>query len=134
MDCVREITMPNATGGIMMSIPARHQVRVTIGKNGLARTVDYGDAKPILRFALDQYFKEETRYVPACEGRTIGFTVSYLVEGMPMPFLVSKARFRPPDEFVVVAHPIEPSLGPVPTAQAEVRLKTERRRSWPHRS
>jgi len=113
MDCIREMTMPYVTSGMMMSIPATIQVRVTIGRNGNARTVDYGDVKPIVRFELDGYFKERTRYASACEGRTISFTIRYLVEGMPTPFLVSEVRFRPPNEFVVVAHPIEPSLDPV---------------------
>jgi hypothetical protein len=114
MDCVSEMTMPYVTGGMMMSIPATIQVRVTIGKKGVARTVDYGDAKPIVRNELDQYFKEKARYVPACEGRTISFTIRYLVEGMRTSHLVSEVRFRPPNVFVVVAHPIEPSLDPFP--------------------
>jgi hypothetical protein len=114
MDCVSEITIPNTTGGIMMSIPATIHVHVTVGKNGIARTVDYGDAKPILRTALDQYFKEQARYLPACEGKTISFTVRYLVEGRRMPFPVSELRFRAPSEFVIVSHPIEPSIDPFP--------------------
>jgi hypothetical protein len=107
------MTIPNATGGINTNLPATVHVRVTIGKNGRASSVEYGDAKPIIRISLDQYFKEEARYVPACEGRTIDFTVRYVVEGIETPYLVSKLRFRQPNEFVVVVHPIQPSLDPV---------------------
>ena len=114
MDCISEMTMPNATGGIDSIIPATVRVRVTIGKNGLARSVDYGDAKPLLRIALNQYFKEEARYVPACEGKTISFRVRFVVEGIPTPFLSSKVRFHSPDEFVVVTHPTKPSLDEFP--------------------
>jgi hypothetical protein len=119
MDCVTEMTMPYVTGGMMMNIPATIQVRVTIGKNGRADKVDYGDVKPIVRFELDGYFKRETHYLPACEGRTINFTVRYLVEGIPTRFLVSKVLFRPPNEFVVVAHPIEPSIDTFPQLRSK---------------
>jgi hypothetical protein len=113
MDCVSEITMPDVAG-IMMEIPTTIQVRVTIGKDGRAAKVDYGSARPIIRFELDRSFKRENRYLSVCENRTITFIVRYLVEGDPTPFPVFKVKFRPPDEFVVVAHPIEPSLDPFP--------------------
>jgi len=114
MDCVNEMTMPYALGQIFTSIPATIEVRVTIGRNGRARSVDYGDAKPILKLALDQFFKEEASYLSACEGRTIAFTVRYLIDGAPTPYPLSKIRFRSPNEFVVIAHPMEPSLDPIP--------------------
>lgn len=112
LDCVAEMTIPNATPGIRMFIPATVYVRVTIGKNGLASSVDYGDAKPLLGIALDQYFKEDAHYVPACAGRTIGFTVRYVVEGERTYYPVSKVHFRQPDEFVIIVHPPQPSLDP----------------------
>ena len=114
MDCVAEMAIPQVTGVIMMSIPATIKVRVTIGKNGLARQIDYGDAKPLLKIQLNQYFKEQSRYRSECSNRTITFKVRYLVEGVQTPYPVSATTFHPPDEFVVVAHPIEPSLDPAP--------------------
>ena len=113
MDCVTEMTMPYAIGQMMASIPARIEVQVTIGKDGLASSADYGHIKPLMRIALDQYFKEQSRYRPSCAGRKITFTLRYLVEGIPTPVPSSQVRFRPPNEFVIVAHPIEPSLDPI---------------------
>jgi hypothetical protein len=113
MDCVSELAIPYPVGQMMTSIPATVHVHVTIGRNGLASAVDYGDTKPILKIALDQYFKEESRYVPVCEGKAISFTLRYLVEGTPTPYPLSKVRFHPPNEFVIVAHPIEPSFDPL---------------------
>ena len=110
MDCVTELPMPYVTPGVLMNIPATIPVRITVGKNGRASEVEYGDVKPIVRLELDWYFKRDARYKPACAGRTITFTVRYLLEGVPTPFLVSRVLFRPPSEFVVVAHPIQPSL------------------------
>src|ERR1700727_1326978 len=111
LDGVAEIPITNATAPFVIFIPAIIHVRVTIGKDGLASSVDYGDVKPIVRSALDQYFKEDAHYVPACEGRTIAFTVRYVVEGERTVYPVYKVRFRQPDEFIVTIHPIQPSLG-----------------------
>jgi hypothetical protein len=113
MDCVQEIAMPYVTGGMMMSVPATIQVHVLIGEHGMAQRIDYGDAKPILGLELDEYFKKKTRYVEACKGKTISFTIRYIVEGNRTTRPVSEVRFRPPNEFIVLCHPVEPALDPL---------------------
>jgi len=88
---------------------------VSIGKKGIARAVEYEGAKPLLRIALDQFFKRESSYLPTCSGRTITFVVRYTVEGVPTSEpLSAAARFKPPNEFIVVAYPVKPSLDAFP--------------------
>ncbi len=112
MDCIEEIAMPYVTGEIMMSLPTTVSVHVLVGKHGVAQETNYGNAKPVLGLVLDRYFKEKTRYVDACEGKTISFTVRYVVGGNRTAFPVSEVRYRPPDEFLVLCHPVEPALDP----------------------
>ncbi len=98
----------------MTDIPATVELQILIGMDGRARKIEYGTANPRLRIVLGRYFKGKARYIPACAGKTIGFTVRYIVEGNKTQFPVSEVRFRPPKEFLVVCHPIEPSLDPFP--------------------
>jgi hypothetical protein len=114
MDCVEEITMPSITGGLMTSIPATVEIRVLIGEHGMAREVDYGNARPVFRLELDEYFRRKTRYLGACNGKTIRFKIRYVVEGNRTSRPVSEVRFRPPNEFIVLCHPVEPALDPFP--------------------
>jgi hypothetical protein len=115
MACVEEITMPYVTSGMVMSLPADIEVHVLIGSNGIAEKIGYGGGTPALRLELDYYFKEKTRYTKACKGRTISFTVRYLVEGNETQHPVSEVRFRPPNQFIVRSHPVIPALDPFPT-------------------
>jgi hypothetical protein len=123
MDCVEEMTMPSVTPGIVTALPATIAVRILIGRYGRARKIDYRDAKPVataipfrlpaLEDALNTFFKDGTRYVEACEGKTISFTVRYVVEGNATDRLYSsEVRFRPPNEFIVRSHPVIPALEP----------------------
>ena len=114
LDCVNEIAVPRVNGNVIVSIPATVQVHVSIGKKGIARAVEYEGAKPLLRIALDQFFKRESSYLPSCAGRTITFVVRYTVEGAATSEPLSTARFRPPNEFIVVAHPMKPALDAFP--------------------
>lgn len=113
MACVEEIAMPEVTSGIVTSIPATIEVHVLIGSNGVAQKID-SSGKPVFRLELDSYFKDGTRYRNACAGKTISFTVRYLVEGNATLRPVSEVRFRPPNEFVVRSHPVMPAIDPFP--------------------
>jgi hypothetical protein len=108
MACVKELAMPGYQWR-----EATIVARIAIGKGGKAKSVDYDDAKPWFRSELDQYFKEKTRYAEACDGKTITFTVRYLVQGQETGHPVWEVRFRPPDEIIVVSHPMAPSMDPV---------------------
>jgi len=114
MACVEEITMPRVTPGMVTSLPANIEVHVLIGSNGVAQKVDYSSGTPALRRELDFYFKDGTSYSKACNGRTIRFTVRYLVEGNKTQGPVSEVRFRPPDEFIIRSHPVIPAVDPFP--------------------
>jgi hypothetical protein len=113
MACVEEIKMPYVTAGMVLSLPADIQVHIFIGSNGMAEKIDYSGGTPVLRHELDYYFKEGSRYRKACKGKTITFTVRYLVEGNETVRPVSDVLFRPPNEFVVRSHPVMPALDPV---------------------
>lgn len=113
MACVEEITMPYVTPGMVMSIPANVEVHVLIGRDGKAQKIDYSAGTSLLRHELGEYFKDLTRYKKACEGRTISFTVRFLVEGNETVRPVSEVRFRPPNEFIVRSHPVTPALDPI---------------------
>jgi hypothetical protein len=48
------------------------------------------------------YFEVLTKYSAACAGKTVAFTVEYVVlPGEPDPRPVATVRFRPPDYFIV---------------------------------
>ena len=108
MACVKELAMPGYQWR-----QATIVAHIAISKGGKAKSVDYGDAKSWFKFELDQYFEEKTRYAESCDGKTISFTIRYLVEGQKINFPVWEARFRPPDEIIVISHPMEPALDPV---------------------
>jgi hypothetical protein len=114
MTCVQDLALPGPRG-LFTVIPATVVAHIVIGTDGTAKSVDYEGAKPIFKYALDEYFRKKTRYVKACDGKTINFTIHYRVEGQKTSFPVWEVRFRPPDEIVVLSHPIEPSLDPVRT-------------------
>jgi hypothetical protein len=80
MACIKELAMPSLLGRVHV-VPITIVARIAIGKGGTAKDVDYGDAKGSFRIELDEYFKERTRYTEACDGKTISFTIRYLVEG-----------------------------------------------------
>jgi hypothetical protein len=113
MSCVEEITMPYVTSGMVTSLPADVTVHILIGNGGIAQKVEYSGGTPVLRYELDKYFKDKTRYRKDCRGKTISFSVRYLVEGNKTARPVSEVRFRPPNEFIVQSHPVMPALDPV---------------------
>jgi len=81
MACVQELALPGSPSPLFTVIPATVVAHILIGKDGAAKSVDYGGAKHIFKYALDEYFKEKTRYVKACDGKTIRFTIHYQFEG-----------------------------------------------------
>ena len=113
MGCVTELSMPSLNGSAH-SFPFKVVARISIGKGGLAKEVDYGDLKAgLFRSELDESFKNETRYAESCDGKTISFTVRYLVEGQTTSHPVWAVRFKPPDEIIVITHPMPPPTDPI---------------------
>jgi hypothetical protein len=113
MDCVREITMPNSYLIVSPLVPATIQIHVSIGTEGKARSVDYGNASPAFRLELDRYFSETAVYAESCAGKTIDFTVRYIVEGQQSGIHSSEVRFKPPNDFTVVCRPLIPTFDPI---------------------
>ena len=113
MDCVREITMPNSYLFVSPLIPATIQVHVSIGTKGKARSVDYDNPSPNFRVQLDRYFSETAVYAESCAGKTIDFTIRYIVEGKPSGVHSSEVRFKPPNDITVVCRPLIPILDPI---------------------
>jgi hypothetical protein len=113
MDCVRELTIPNSYLFVWPLIPATIQVHVSIGTEGKARTVAYDNASPNFRVQLDRYFSETAVYAESCAGKTIDFTVHYIVEGQKTSAHSSEVRFKPPNDFTVVCRPLIPFLDPM---------------------
>ena len=113
MACIEEVTMPYVTPGMVTSLPANIDIHILIGDDGTAERINYSSGTPLLKHELDKYFRDKTRYVKSCRGKTISFTVRYLVEGNQTVREVSEVRFRPPNEFVVRSHPVIPALDPV---------------------
>jgi hypothetical protein len=104
MACVQELALPGSSG-LFTVIPATVVAHILIGKDGTAKSVDYGGAKPIFRYALDEYFKEKTRYLKACDGKTITFTIHYQVEGQRTGFPVWEVRLDHPTKSSSLAIP-----------------------------
>ena len=67
-------------------IPATVEVRVTIGEGGKAQDVTYDTQIRAFKLLLDGYFKEKTRYLGSCGGKTISFAVHYVAAGAPRRF------------------------------------------------
>lgn len=110
--CVKELVMPSSYSTIYSYLPATVVLRVRIGENGRAKVIAYNTSFETLKIHLDGYFKEKTRYSESCNGKTITFTVHYIIEGSALDFATSEVRFDPPDQFYIMCHPLKPSLDP----------------------
>lgn len=111
--CVKTITMPGAYSSVMIRIPATVEARIQIGNNGRAERVTYDTEVRLLTIQLDAYFRERARYRQECMGKTISFTVHYMVVDPAVDFPVSEVRFDPPDQIYVICHRLKPALDPV---------------------
>jgi len=88
------------------------KVDITIGGDGRAKEIEFHDATGIVTLDLERYFKKETRYRQSCNGKTISFIVRYVVRENTTSSPACQVRFRPPNEFIVLCHPVEPALDP----------------------
>jgi hypothetical protein len=113
MACVKEIAIPSAYSTVITKIPATVEARILIGDYGTAESVTYDTNLKLLIFQLDAYFKEKTKYVDSCKGRTITMIVQYTVVEPEVDFPTSEVHFEPPDRFRVICHRIRPALDPV---------------------
>lgn len=111
MDCVEELAMPyiKATQGYIF--PGAVEVHILVGKHGHADKIEYDyNGKRFPAQNLSMYFWYGTRYLDVCEGKTISFTVRFVLEGEPTdrPEATSEVQFTAPKEFIVKSHPVKP--------------------------
>ena len=111
--CVQALTLPSAYSAFNRSIPATADVHIKVGKGGSAQSVTTDSNVRAIKLQLGAYFRERTRYSDACEGRTISFTIHYVLVGQPMDFGVSEVRLDPPDQIFVFCHRIKPTFDPM---------------------
>jgi len=111
--CVKQMAIPSAYSMVATRIPATVQVQVKIGEKGTAENVSYDNQEVAFKLLLNGYFKEKTKYLDSCKGKTITFTIHYMSIGAPVDFPISEVRFDPPDQFFVMYHSLKPALDPV---------------------
>ena len=106
--CIEDIEVPQMHGTLVGSVPARIEATVVVGKMGRAASVSFRAPSKPLETEIGFYLKKRTRYASACEGRSVRIVFSYLVEGSETADLESTVHFKPPNEFVVISHPMKP--------------------------
>lgn len=95
MTCVKEIAIPSAYSTIVTQIPATVEARILIGGGGKAESITYDTKVKALTLQLDAYFKEKTKYLDSCKGRTITFTVRYTLVEPALDVSASEVIFEP---------------------------------------
>ena len=113
--CIRELTAPSAYSGFNLNIPVTVEVRIKIGEGGAAQSVFPDTTITAIKSQLTTYFGEKTRYRDTCNGKTVTFTIHYLLVDPPLGFSVSEVRIAPPDQIFVYCHRILPALDGVRT-------------------
>ncbi len=106
--CIEDIEVPQMHGTLVGSVPARIEATVLVGKMGKAASVSFRAPTKPLEIEIGFYLKNKTRYSKACEGRSLKIVFSYLVEGDETAELEAVVHFKPPNEFVVISHPVKP--------------------------
>src|ERR1017187_4673268 len=68
--CVKSLAIPLSYSAFIARLPTTIEVRIKIGEGGKARAVTYDTRIEELGIHLDGYFKDKTRYLDACKGKT----------------------------------------------------------------
>jgi len=111
--CVQALTLPSGYSSFDLSLPATVDVHIKLGDGGKAESIAVNSDVKAIKLNLDGYFGEKTRYRDSCKGRTISFTVHYVLLEPPLDFGVAEVRLDPPDQIFVFCHRIKPALDPV---------------------
>lgn len=110
MACVDEISFPVFRQAIAFYLPAEAHVRVRIGSRDGERSVTLDPPTTPLKLDLMDAFDTGTRYSPSCKGKLLDFDVRYIVQGEQTLVPSWQVKFRPPNQVVVVTHPVKGSV------------------------
>ena len=110
MGCVDEITFPVFDQAIAYYLPAEAHVRVRIGSRDGEHSVTLDPPNTPLGLDLMDAFDTGTHYSSSCKGKVLDFDVRYLVQGQRTVVPTWKVRFRPPNQIVIITHPVKGSV------------------------
>jgi hypothetical protein len=108
--CVDEISFPVFDHAIAYYLPAEAHVRVAIGSRDGEHSVTLDPPNTPLKLDLMDAFGSETRYSASCKGKVLDFDVRYVVQGQRTVVPSWQVRFRPPNQIIVVTHPVKGSV------------------------
>lgn len=109
LNCVEELTVPKFFPGLMSVPLGTASISVTIGAEGRATAAQISSTNVSLKLHLTTYFVDRTRYALSCVGKTVTFTVEYVIlKEEPVASPVATVRLRPPNHFVVEFPPMKP--------------------------
>jgi hypothetical protein len=107
LTCINELAFPVFRKATAYNLPTEARVSVKLGSGDGQHSVTFDPPDTPVRLDLLDAFATKTRYSPACGGKTLVFLVRYLVEGEPTLFPIWEVRLRPPNEILVVTHPVK---------------------------
>jgi len=110
MGCVDEISFPVFRQAIAYYLPVEAHVSVKIGSREGEHSITLDPPNTPLRLDLMKAFDAETRYSASCKGKILDFDVRYLVQGEETLIPVWQVRFRPPNQVIVITHPVKGSV------------------------
>jgi hypothetical protein len=108
--CVDELAFSEFSSNIAYYLPADARVSIKLGPNDGQASVTLSPADTPLRFELMDAFAKRTRYSATCRGRVLSFIVRYVVEGERTRIPTWQVKFRPPNEILIVSHPVMGSI------------------------
>jgi hypothetical protein len=102
------MTIPEFHNTVRGVVPITVVANVKIGSNGRAEGLRLKPSNDFLKFELQRYLVDETRYREKCAGKTISLIFTYRLEGNESKYPVNVTRFEPPNHFIVTSEPLTP--------------------------
>jgi hypothetical protein len=107
--CITQMTMPRFLPTLMEFAPASGRIYLTIGDQGKVLQERFEGGNIRVHDQLQLQFRELTSCSPACDGKTISFQMTWLIEGdVRVVEQVATVRFLTPDQFIVRFSPMLP--------------------------
>ena len=106
IDCIRDMGLPTFTsiarrahvGGTVVAV-------VTAGSSGKAALISVSGPQKDRGEEVKMFLEDETTYRSSCAGKQIRLLFEFRLEGVPEQSPVTKVRFRPPNQFVIISAP-----------------------------
>ena len=93
---------------LVASVPGQVDATAKIASGGRLKSVDTKASSKLLAYEVDFLLRHQTQYSPACEGKTVQFFFTYILEGEATDVLQWRVLFRPPNHFTIVSRPLKP--------------------------